>query len=87
MLICLKTNSVRNYFFQPITRQTSGDVDYDDIESANPINTVKIDTKNKDSTTKDNSTDNDKQLMPPPSIPLKSQIRYNKRYFLNWNIK
>lgn len=55
--------------------------DYDDIEAAIPATTLRVDMSTKDGIkveTKEaeiKSTDNDKQLMPPPSIPLKTQTR------------
>lgn len=56
--------------------------DYDDIEAAIPATTVRVAdliSKNQDSSqTKDaetKSTNNDKELMPPPSVPLKTQTR------------
>lgn len=60
---------------QPIERSTIGD-DYDD---AIPANTVKVDNAKKSSDKNDGtpdkkSTDNDTELMPPPSLPLRSQI-------------
>lgn len=58
--------------------------DYEDIESAIPASTVKLDGDSNDnvdsgesskSSSEQKSVDNDKELMPPPSIPLKTQSR------------
>lgn len=57
--------------------------DYDDIEAAIPATTVRLDSSNrvitqsKESETSSKDKDNDKALMPPPSLPMKTQIRYN----------
>lgn len=60
---------------QPTAKSPIGD-DYDD---AIPSSTVKVENAKKgsdknDGTTDKKSTDNDAELMPPPSLPLRSQI-------------
>lgn len=57
--------------------------DYDDIEAAIPATTVRVDHSNRNASNNNsqqkdsemNATNNDKVLMPPPSVPLKNQIR------------
>lgn len=54
--------------------------DYDDIEAAIPASTVKIDLLQRNDSTKSDSneskrTNNDKELMPPPSVPPKLTLK------------
>lgn len=76
----------------------SSDVDFDDIEAAIPANTMQLDSTTKtviESIAKrplsSASEDKDKVLMPPPSIPLRTQARYVANIFhifwlLSWNL-
>lgn len=85
-----------NDFHQSTTKPVIIGDDYDDIEAAIPATTLRVDHPNKDlgnSPAKDmdrRAIDNDKQLMPPPSIPLKLQNRYlitcwNQIKFFVWH--
>lgn len=69
-------------FAQPSTNKAPlASDDYDDIEAVIPATTVRVEPSARDSVkaeakgSETKSTDTDKKLMPPPSIPLKSQIR------------
>lgn len=74
-------------FAQPSTNKAPvASDDYDDIEAAIPATTVRVEPSARDSVkegkgSETKSTDTDKKLMPPPSIPLKSQIRLIKIWF------
>lgn len=71
----------RKFRTQPSTKAASASDDYDDIEAVIPATTVRVEPSARDSVKAEakeleaKSTDTDKKLMPPPSIPLKSQIR------------
>lgn len=72
-------------FAQPSTNKApQASDDYDDIEAVIPATTVRVEPSARDSAkaegkgSETKSTDTDKKLMPPPSIPLKSQIRLIK---------
>lgn len=75
-------------FAQPSTNKApQASDDYDDIEAVIPATTVRVEPSARDSAkaegkgSETKSTDTDKKLMPPPSIPLKSQIRLIKILF------
>lgn len=77
-----------NFFENPAILQSdnefnSSDVDFDDIEAAIPASTMQLDATTKtviESVARrshsSTSEDNDKVLMPPPSIPLRTQVRF-----------